>query len=458
MTASKHDLQRNAVSALFVAGLILSSAVGCNFTKTEKVKQASTDLASPEATSLSASVFYSDQEIKGRAPSDRMSQRALRTAKPEGKIASYLLNETITLSENRFMYLELDAPIELDDLENLTVSSEIEWEGQRHALNSGITTVKSDETAGVNIRLSVESISEAIEFASAKSAKIYFRISEKNKNEVAILLPVRMPPVSIGFALKNLSEFESEDPQGARDAASQTILGVQITLAQVATVTNNEDQPIKLQVARSVSGLVSQLVQHRYGPSLGPKRDCKNLEFGRKHVVHSFGGSFIILPLGSRLGTEAEKSLRDRDPKMVLLLKPKETVKFGLFVLFNDFEKWRLDGPVRENTGGQILWCSETMGCAPGEKEYFPVRLSCIKNNKGYPIETVTTVGTVGPTILDIHGIDSSDVNLSLGDRIGAASLIKASFFSDFKLTKTPPSYRVRVFKDKSELPWREGL
>jgi hypothetical protein len=422
------------------------------------VKQASTDLASPEATSLSASVFYSDQEIKGRAPSDRMSQRALRTAKPEGKIASYLLNETITLSENRFMYLELDAPIELDELDDLTVSSEIEWEGQRHALSSSVSVVKSEAPTAFNIRVSVESISEAIEIATAKSAKIYFRIANKSKKEVEVHLPVRMPPVSIDFCLKNLIEFESEDPQGARDATSQTINGVQITLAQVAAITNNEDQPIKLQVARVVSGFVSQLVQHRFGLSPAPKMDCNNLNFGWKHIVHPFGESFFLLPLGSRLGTEAEKSLENANSKMILLLKPKETVRIGLFVIGNGFNTWRLNGPIRENTGDKILWCSATMACRPHEKEHFPVRLWCVKDNFGYPIETVSTVGTVGPTLLDIYGVESSDAGLSVEDRVGPASLIKASFFSDFKLTKTPPSYRIRVFKEKSELPWREGL
>ena len=444
---------RETLSALLVAAVALLSAAGCNFTK------ASSKQSSTSGPSLSAQIYYSDIP-RDQKPSENVTTHKLfRNASDTGSATRYVPTETITMDDSKFMFIEIEQPFDLRSLKDLTVSGEIEWEGIRHPLNTSVVENQKDALDKSNIKITVNDISSVIGVGRTKLFTLHFEVKAASSDTVKFTLPFRLPPVSVEYSLHSLSDFLSQNNEVSRDYASQIINGEELTLIQVAKVTNNEEYPVKLQIGRVVAGEIRQTLQRRLGFTQGqtvfprlfigypPSEPCNLNPFGSRPESHYWGDHLYLLPLTSSLGAEFEKTQRDASQNSVQTLRPKESVEIGLYSADSTLRDWRLNGPLRGETGIPTLICYSNLQCG---KTNGPPIYTCDSDFQIRP-----SIEAVGPVVLTIQGIASKSKNLGLS---GNTSLIKASFFSDFKLTKTPPSYRVRVFKEKSELPWREGL
>ncbi len=444
---------RDGFSALFVAAVVLLSAAGCNFTKAPS-KQSSTS-----GPSLSAQIYYSDIQRGQKTLANVITHKLYRIASDTGGVTRYAPTEPITLDDSKFMFIEIEQPLELQSLNELSVSGEFEWEGIRHPLITGVVETQREAPDKSNIKITVNDISSVIGVGRNKFFTLHFEVKAVNSGTVNITLPVRLPPVSVEYSLHSLSDFLSQNNEVSRDFASQTINGEELTLIQVAKVTNNEDYPVKLQIGRVVAGEIRQTLQRRLGFTRGqivfPKmfigysssEPCNLNPFGSRPESHYWGDHLYLLPLTSSLGAEFEKTQRDASQNIVQTLRPKESAEIGLYSADSTLREWRLNGPLRVETGEPTVICYSNLKCG---KNNGPPLYTCDRDFQVRP-----SIESVGPMVLSIHGIASKSTTLGLN---GTASLIKASFFSDFKMTKTPPSYRIRVFKEKSELPWREGL
>jgi hypothetical protein len=428
---------REIFSALFVTGVVLISAVGCDFTKAPQ-KQSQT---APD--SMGVKIVYSEHEIKGPITESAIT-RTFTKGSSFGNQGEYRGQETLTLSDDKYMYLEFERPKNLTSLEDLVARGEVEWAGVRHGLQVDVQTEsKNDKTI---IRLRVSDVANALGQGKEKLSQLSVELMNKKNQYVSLSIPARRPPTEFGVTLQSLGEYVSENPKEARDSTTQYIRDNQLTLVQVATLTNLEETPIKLRVARRATGSLYQALEVYFGPSVdGWFQGCPG-RFGKTKDYPTYASEFLMLPVDTRLGMEAQTSLAGSTNPMVLLMKPKESLKIGIYALGRNVDPWLKNGPVLSNSGPVVFWCPHRMWCHQDSSS------RCINElNRYEQIQERHTIGEAGPTKLEIYVVDIDGLPIKA---LAPESIIRASYFEDFRVDRNPPSHRLGVFRARSNISW----
>lgn len=418
---------------------------GCEFAQPPKVKASQT----VQESSLGLSSYFSD-DVKKNPRNDEISTHSLtRTVNSSTGVATYSTRETFTIDDRKYFVLNFEKPAEVRSLASLNVSAMLEWDGNKHPVTSAVMTNRGDKTAKPHIRIIAADILAIIGGSKPVSFELTFNVKQQETIVASIVIPARLPPVSVTYKLQNVSEYMSVNPDVGRDFLFMDVNGVELSLVQVAKTTNEEELPVKLQFSRKVAGGIFQDLQKRTGfpqgkfflldPYMGVVpingEACDPSQHGNREERNSFGENLFLVPLNSSTSLEFEKSQKETSGTVVYVLKPKESLEIGLYAQGPGFREWRRNGPVQAESGLPTANCFSSLTCKSvgGRPTYY-----CPSGFKVHPL-----IASAGPTILALEN---------------STSLMKASFFSDFKLTKTPPSYRIRVFREKSELPWRESL
>ncbi len=336
MTVSSNDLKRNAVSALFAAGLVLFSAVGCNFTKPATEKQSQVSLGG------------STLEIHWRDPGpDR-----------------FKISPKVVLNQKALSLAESDLPITMPEevpseavfhfgLKDAKLASEVDFaiakirsEGSESELPVEFLRTEQSEDGTNQVSLRVDGFRSAFPRNKSETKVLAVDLYHHDRRLATFDVSLRTPPSVIlkGWGTqKELWEVRSKEGGVPEAYFAPKIAQSTFVLIGSVIYQNGEDSPIRIEIPRELSeaGLIQRETTRKYIDN-----GCRNeVRVTPSTVV--LGNSLILLPLDNTLPVVAEETIKfgSKAGPLRKVLKPQERVQIGVFTIGAEAETWANSGP-----------------------------------------------------------------------------------------------------------------